>query len=578
MVEGPVYYKNNSYYLVDFVSKGRVQNSLVFDANAEMVEDPDVEKRILATYTFFELTREDPLFYSVGNPSFLPMAFDYDVQTVKNFMDYCSISDQERNIVLKIFEDYKVLGKDIEGVSSLTDKILGWKSSSTVEIDFRKDIPKARVILTNKTGRLSYEDCLELIELYDEIYSDYMVLVSDLEAFSSLIIVFPEEKRRQKYNLTVTDRDILDEVKALKENGEAMRLEIDSRKKLIGIEEVIREPRPPSYKNIKILAFILIILLVTLLRWRRQKLFFMTLILVFSLGLAIETPEEILQKQVMDPSKMDLDIYAQGITESEARWVLEGYPFMLSGEKVIVDGPYYYENWAYYIFDFKKEGEPPGSVLIVDAIYKRKLPARKIIVRLYRTRYLVDLVKEKPLFTQNATLIKEYALKADDSTISMLLARTAVYVEEGKTLEKSLLEYPSFENARELVRIYFRTEKTLETLEKVLSEENVFKMTQGLNREIPFLKGRYQLITQIMADEYYYTSKGRYRTRSISRIPLMEELAQAGSRPSDIQLLHDLTSDLVYDSKFLWFAGKPARESMFVRLPRRFGEITNLTF
>ncbi|MFQ6051150.1 MAG: hypothetical protein ACE5K4_05610 [Candidatus Hydrothermarchaeota archaeon] len=577
MIEGPIYYRNDPFYLVDFVSKGEVKNSLVYDANANLVENSTIEKKILATYSFYEVTREDPLFYSLGDPSFLPKAFDYDVENVKNFMEYCSISDQEKKIVLKSLQDYKVLGKDIEACSSLTNKILNWKNPSRIEIDFKEDIPKARITIVNRTGKLSYEDCIKLTELYDRIYSDYMVFVSDLEAFSSLITVFPEEKRRQKYNLTVTDKDILDEVTALKENGNAMKLEIDSRKKIMGIQEVLREPRSPSYKNYKLLAFVLIILLVTILRLR-GKLFFMTLILLLTLSLAIETPEEIMEKQVMDPSKMDLKIYAKGISDSEVRKVLEGYPFMLKGEKVIVDGPYYYESRAYYIFDFKKEGEPPGSVLIVDAIHKRKLPARKIIVRLYRTRYLVNSVKEKPLFIQNETKIKEYALNANDPTISVLLARLAAYIETGKALERSLVGYPSFENARELARTYFRTEKTLETLEKILNEEKVSNMTQGLNRESPFLKGRYQLITQIMADEYYYTSKGRYRTRSISRIPLMKDLARTGSKPSDIQLLHDLTSDLVYDSKFLWFAGKPARKSMFVRMPRKFGEITNLTF
>jgi hypothetical protein len=78
----------------------------------------------------------------------------------------------------------------------------------------------------------------------------------------------------------------------------------------------------------------------------------------------------------------------------------------------------------------------------------------------------------------------------------------------------------------------------------------------------------------LSADEYLESRMGKYRGRSLNRLPLMMDITATGINPSKAQVVHDLTSDLFYDNTFLWHLGKVEDPNLFARLAFKEGTFT----
>jgi len=76
-----------------------------------------------------------------------------------------------------------------------------------------------------------------------------------------------------------------------------------------------------------------------------------------------------------------------------------------------------------------------------------------------------------------------------------------------------------------------------------------------------------------LTDDYMKMWEARYRGRSLNRIPMMQELAAAGLFPSRLQVVSDLSTDLIYGSQFLWYLER-MESPLFARMPLRIGDIT----
>ena len=83
-----------------------------------------------------------------------------------------------------------------------------------------------------------------------------------------------------------------------------------------------------------------------------------------------------------------------------------------------------------------------------------------------------------------------------------------------------------------------------------------------------------RVIKGLSADEYLEARRGQYRGRSLNRLPLMQQLAGMGMNPSKAQVVHDLTSDLIYDNTFLWHYGRVEDPNLFARLSFKEGTYT----
>jgi len=110
-------------------------------------------------------------------------------------------------------------------------------------------------------------------------------------------------------------------------------------------------------------------------------------------------------------------------------------------------------------------------------------------------------------------------------------------------------------------------------MEQMTSPAEVEELTHGFAKEKLWLEAYALFMRSTLSDDHLKARQGRYRGRSLNRIPMMQELATAGLAPSKPQVAHDLSSDLVYDNPFLWRLGK-MEPPLFARLPLKLGEIS----
>lgn len=591
MVDGPFYLNEKPYWIVDYVKKGEAQASLVYDLTARrFVTDSDVMSRVFGTRAFKNVTMVDPLFYAVGDPSVIPLGARYETQNVRNFAGYSPLDPDEIEMLEAFLTDYEIMSQKIADAVQLTNALLRPGVDITVSY---AEYPMSIVIEEQSaTGSFSYEGCQQLLEAYEDIYSDYPKLMSGIKKFTgSLEDVPPGTVIRQKRGIKITKESVLGEIELAEENGQELRRDIDYRSSVLNgdysdeIKTGVSRLGKEEQYNLKIGIIIAIIIAVLLLRYMRRRPGTPTAaLIVFAVLLAlatpaatqeIPTPEELLSQQVVNASQVEIRIFTDVIDNETARSIVEGYPLILEGESVYVSGPYYHEGEAYYLFDVVDNGVPTGSVILVDAPTLHMVGSFRIADRVVRTSFLSSMVQQKPLYSAaEAGLLESEAMKASDSTIAVFLVRLAENVRDGKELEKNFTEMPSFETARDLARNYKQGFLLLDKMRQVASPAEAGEVTHGFAGEAMFLEGYYLTMHYPITNDYLQVSQSRYRGRSLNRIPMMKELVDAGLAPSKLQVTHDLTTDLIYGNNFIWRLGK-VDTPYFASLPRKVGEASS---
>jgi hypothetical protein len=281
----------------------------------------------------------------------------------------------------------------------------------------------------------------------------------------------------------------------------------------------------------------------------------------------------LLSKKVTNASKVRIQIFAEGISNETAREIIEGYPLILKGEDVYVRGPYYDRGRTYHLFDIVDDGVPTGNLIVVDASTLHMVGGYRIVDRLVKTSFLTDMVIKRPLYRISAEILKDEALKAGKSSMAVFLAKLSENVREGKELEERLVKMPDFETARDLARCYKRGFIILQQMQRLASTAKVEALTHGLARDALLLEAYSLVIRHTLTDDWLKVCQARYRGRCLNRIPMMQELAAAGMAPSKLQVVHDLTTDLIYGNTFLWRLGR-IDPPYFASLPRKLGEVS----
>ena len=589
MFDGPLYVNDQPYYVVDYMLMSEVKASLVYDLRArQFVKDRVIMSRVFGIRAFKNVTTTDPLFYAVGDPSVIPLAAKYETQNVRNFAEFSLLDADEIEALETFLEDYERTAQKVADSIRLTNALL--RPGIDIKVSYEGYPLNIIIEEQSTTDRFSYEGCQQLLNAYEDVYSEYSKLTSDLSAFSGTLEDMPPGTIiREKRGIKITKESILGEIELVGENGDEIRREIDSRSNILSgdyadeIKTAEKRLEREERLNLRIGIIIAALIAVLLLRYLRKRpgasvsILLVPMILLAHTSpaatLEIPTPEELMSKQVTNASQVEIRIFAEGIDNETARGIVEGYPLILEGESVYVGGPYYHEGESYYLFDIVDGGVPTGSLILVDASTLHMVGSYRIIDRLIKTSHMTSMVRERPLYTVDPELLESEAMKANDSSTAVFLARLAENVREGKELEEGLVETPDFDTARDLARSYRQGFLLLEKMKQVASPSEVEELTHGFAKETAMLEGYYMVMQYTLTDGYMQVSQSRYRGRCLNRIPMMQELAGAGLSPSKNQVTHDLTTDLIYGNTFIWRLGK-IDPPYFASLPRKLGEIS----
>jgi hypothetical protein len=296
---------------------------------------------------------------------------------------------------------------------------------------------------------------------------------------------------------------------------------------------------------------------------------------VSSPSFSVPSYEELISQKITNVSQVQIEISAEGIDEETARDILEGFPLLLEGENIIVRGPYYYYGKPNYIMDIVKEGVPTGYLFLIDGTTYRLVASQRTAFRLQKARFLADMIKGKALYQDvDVSALAGEAEKTDIPPLELFLTNLTINVREGKELEQKHVERPDFETVRELAQHYLRAFVLLQNIERVTSPTEAKAITHNFSEKMLWLEAYGRVMRGLSADEYLEAKRSQYRGRSLNRLPLMQQLAARKMNPSKAQVVHDLTSDLIYDNIFLWHLGKGEDSNLFARLAFKEGTFT----
>lgn len=599
MIDGPFYVEDRPYYIVDYMFKEDVKGSLVYDLTyRQFVTDKEIMRKAFATRDLRSLTMWDPLFYAIGDSSKIPLAAKYETQNVRNFAAFSTITDEERDLLETFLEDYEKLARSIAETSELTNSIL--YPEGGVKFAYSRSPPNILIEIDESKARggFSYEAFAQLIDAYDRVYSNYQDLIFDLKSFAGGLEEYPPGAViREKWEVEMTKEGLLQEINLVDQNGQALNNEIGLRRDILSYpyETQIKdaEERLGKKRGICGPTSILILTLVSLLvlsyfRRRPPKppffipLFLTTAILlwvatpVLSQGSTFEVPtaEELISQKISDVDKVPIEILAEGIDEGTARDLLRGFRLIMEGEGVYVRGPYYYYGRPNYLFDIVKDGESTGKGFLVDASALRLVASQRMAFQLLKTRFLADMIERKPLYRDvDAKAIAKEAEGAEPP-LGVFLTNLTENIEAGKKFEEDLITRPDFETVMNLTKIYVQGYITLQNIERAAPSSDARAVTHGFLNEKVWLEAYARTMMGLSADEYLEGRRAQYTGRTLNRLPLMATLSAMGMSPSKAQVVHDLSSDLIYDNIFLWRLGKVKDPNLFARLAFKEGTFT----
>ena len=431
LTDGPFFIKDQPYYILEYMSMGESKGSLVYNpAKKSFEKDNEIIRKALATRDLKSLTMWDPLFYSIGDSSKIPLGAKYETQNVRNFADFSNITREKRAVLETFLQDYERLASRIAETSKITNQIL--HPNDRIKLIYSRTRPNYRVEVDEETtqGRFSYEGFEELISAYDKAYFEYSVMTNRLKEFGGGLEEYrPGAKIREKFEVEMTKESILEEIYLVDQNGEALRTEIQIRKDILSYpynDQIDKSMDRLGEKKKGIcgpsIVLILMLLPLLLIFYYRKKppstsliisLLLLTIIFVLSASPAlsqeatikIPTALELMSQKITDTEKVPIEILAYGIDEEKAREMLEGFQLIMEGESVIVRGPYYYSGTPNYFFDIVKDDESTGKGFLVDATQLRLVANQRMAFQLLKTRFLKEMIEQKPLFKDRKSVV-----------------------------------------------------------------------------------------------------------------------------------------------------------------------------
>jgi len=607
MVDGPFYVENRTYYVADYVKPdSTIAASLVYDeAKAGFVGDSEVIRKVLATKDLKKLTIADPLFFALGNPEQLVQASRFEIQNVRNFASYSSITDEERRILEVFLADYEDVMGDVAEVSRVTQGIL--YPGGALEITYLANPAALQITLDPgfRGGRFSYEGFQKLVEAYEKVEHDYKRLSADLAAFAGGLPEYPAGAViREKWEVQVTKESILEEVRLIDENGQRIRDDVKLRRDILEhpyeVQITVARERlgyraggrgfltavASAVKRLARLLLGLFGLAVALLALRRRgpgrgaMLLLLAMLLLTPLTLAssydeVPSMSELISQKIGANETIPYVNHAKLLNDTVVEELLKGFRLLLKGESVEVRGPYLYYGKPYYFFDIKRDGVSTGNGFLLDAERYRLVGDQRQVYQLLKTLLFSELLKTAPLYASaEPKAVQQHAIETLQSPLDIFLTNLSVNMEEGRRLEERLTEEPDFELLLNLTSHYVTAYVLLQNIRQLVPEEEAERLTAGFSREVYLLDAYSRAARGLSAQEFLQGRAAQYRGRTLNRLPLIQSLSAMGLRPSKAQVAHDLTSDLIHDNPYLWRLGSIENPNLFARLAYREGTYT----
>ncbi len=601
MVDGPFFIKDKPYYTIDYMSIGELKGSLVYDPNkTAFITDKEIIRKALATKDLKSLTMWDPLFYSVGDSQKIPLAARYETQNVRNFATFSTITDEEMQLLEAFLQEYQELASSIAESSRITNSIL--YPNDRIKFSYSRASPGILVEVDQsqtQEGRFSYEGLETLINAYENAYPHYQDMASYLTEFGGGLEEYPPGARiREKWGVEMTKESILQEIYLVNQNGETMKTEIQLRKDILSYpyEKQIEQAEERLGKQKKGICGPTLILILGLLPL--LLLFYFTkrpkrpssvnpllLLSILLIGIAVPvlsqdstfkvpTAEELMSQKVESIEKVQIEILAEEIDEETVRDLLGGFRLIMEGEYVVVRGPYYYYGTPNYLFEIFKEGESTGKGFLVDASTLRLVADQRMAFQLMKTRFLADMIQTRPIYRDVNPLTIAEEVERAGPPLSIFLTNLTENMKMGQRLEESLISKPDFETVMNLTKTYVQGYIVLQNIERAAPSSDARSTTHGFLDKKVWLEAYARSMMGLSADEYLEARRAQYYGRTLNRLPLMQTLSAMGMRPSKAQIVHDLTSDLIYDNIYLWRLGRIRDPNLFARLAFKEGTYT----
>jgi hypothetical protein len=593
MVDGPFYVEGKPYYVVEYMFQRERRAALVYDpSTGDFVKDRETMRRVFATKDLKLLTLMDPLFYAIGNSSKIPLAAKYETQNVRNFASFSSITPEERVLLERFLSAYERVMEDVKEVTELTNQMLYPGDAYHFEFSRREPNIVIEVYNTSAEGNYSYEGFQRLIEAYERLYEDYLAMAVALNHFAGGLEDYPPGATiREKWGVIITREDIIEEIRLIKKNADHIQAEIELRRGILEYDYAdliskayerlgVGEKEAPRKAVCGPTFISLLPLLALALRKSNARrtalvlLILLTLISGYAGAFEVPSAEELISQKISleEVKNVSIKIEARGITEAEAREILAGYPLLLRGESVVVKGPFYEGGVPNYLFEIYRGDAPTGYAFMVNWETKLLVSSQRDAYRLQKAHFLADLVRRHPLYAQaNAEAIESAAHNATLPPLEIFLMNLSENIKLGKKLEEELIREPSFDKVVNLTQVYLQGFILIHNIEALTSPEEALNLTSGFSANKLYLEAYARAMRGLSADEYFEARRAMYRGRTLNRIPLMYKLSALGLRPSKAQVVHDLTSDLIYDNIFLWRLGKKVDPRLFARLAYKEG-------
>jgi len=589
-INGPYFVGQKEYFVFEYFDLGKSQDTLVFDSEkGSFLSEDVIYNKVLATKDLSTLLINDPLFYSVGDPSKILLAAKYEVENVRNFATYVSLTEDDIVLLEEFLTHYEEAVFDITKTIALTNKML--YPEDMFSFSYSRDPPSIglEVIDTASTRGFSYEGFQELQDEYNRVKGDYLQLTNDLIRLSGNFEEYPVGTPiREKWGIVITTDTLQQQTDLLVKNGVIIDEEVNLRNQILVWDYKDRKSTAklrlkdtgiaPEARSIAIF-FLFFLLTVIAIYYKKKKppgLFMLLLMMVIapvaSEGL-IPKPSDIISMKVKDVTRVPIIMDSNVLDEATARNIISGYPFLLEGEGIRVSGPFYIEKKTHYLFEVTSGSKLTGMGFLVDGD-QILVGDQRLAYRLIKVRFVRDSIKERPLYEEvDLDRIAENAELALPPVHGFLL-NLSENIQEGRELERALIAKADWTTLEGLIGNYHKSFVLLNNIRQFLTPEEFFFHTEGFNEQSPWFEAYLRVMKGITTDEYLEGRIAMYRGRTLNRLPLMIRLTNMGFIPSKAQLVQDLSSDMLHDNYYFWRLGRTTDPALFARLAFKEGTVT----
>lgn len=442
MFHGPFYFNDEEYYVSDIFRENLVDRSYVMH-NEKVVEDPEVRERISGLKNFYELSRDDPLFYSP-------------------YVD-ADLLDE----AAKLYDDYEEIFLSNLSEPKYENLYYLYKGGeiNMVPHDFLEMLPKTVDKTEEFYGDPSYENAEELIGLYKEAAKAYRMGIEEIiELFEETMSLDPHETRRRSvftsgFGVGTTYEGIEKDLDLVLKNAERLEEEVKDRESCLhGVHcpEVATEIEDIDYGEVDRKEDLEIIVAPEALLERSEKI-----------GIDRE------DVTVKGPYFIETACWGWGDNETfEPRELLVYYGLGY------MNGTWVPSARALATERYYEKGEESADPVYEFASCRTPFTACGSI-ELAVLDFMLDKLKANPIYKG---MDVDYA-GAENKEVKEHLSKLQQSVEAGKQLEDRLIygEYPSYSDLEKLGRVYGQTYLIFKELEKQgLNKEDSAEITGGL--------------------------------------------------------------------------------------------------